>query len=188
MRLCKPANKPRPAEHNLPPNTTTAPPPRSTHRPDLTSFYASLANVEVPATASASVDPIPAHVAAAAALYGDSLRQSLAASEHVLASGGAGNAGGAGGDAGGDDAGEDDGVAGDAQMRATVDLLRNMLERVALLADDPPRRVDGVPDAFLDGLERVPRARLRASDACPICAERFLDGEFDFCSVSPVCI
>jgi hypothetical protein len=73
----------------------------------------------------------------------------------------------------GDEEGDDD---DDPQMRATVDLLRDMLSRVTHLADDPPRRVEGVPDAFLEGLERVGRGRLRDGDKCPICAERFLDG------------
>jgi hypothetical protein len=137
--------------------------------------------VQVPAGASAAVEPIPAHVAAAAALYGDALRMSLTAGERALAGGplyhhhGGDRGAAAAGEAEGEGAGElEDEDA--PQMRATVDLLRDMLARVSHLADDPPRRVEGVPDAFLDGLERVGRGRLRKADKCPICAEPFLDG------------
>jgi len=131
----------------------------------MASFHACLANVQVPDSAAAAVAPIPAHVAAAAALYGDALRVLLAGRE-------------------GEDE-EEEGVAasgdggGEApHERATVDLLRDMLARVSHLAEEPPPRVEGVSDAFLEGLERVGRGRLRGEDKCPICGERFLDGEF----------
>jgi hypothetical protein len=156
------ANDPT-AEHNLPPNTTTAPAPPSSRRPDLTSFYASLANVSVPASAPAAVAPIPAHVAAAAALYGDALRMLLAGRDH-------------------DHDDEHAHVDGEGQQEEEegedggAELLREMLARVAHLAEEPPRRIEGVSDAFLEGLERVGRGRLRAEHKCPICGERFLDG------------
>lgn len=38
--------------------------------------------------------------------------------------------------------------------------------------------VDGVPDGFLDALDRVPKSKLKAEDECPICGERFLDDQF----------
>ncbi|PWW72595.1 hypothetical protein C7212DRAFT_359916 [Tuber magnatum] len=38
--------------------------------------------------------------------------------------------------------------------------------------------VDGVPNEFLDTLDRVPKSKLKAEDECPICGERFLDDEF----------
>jgi hypothetical protein len=123
--------------------------------------------VEVPASAPAAVAPIPAHVAAAAALYGDALRVLLAGRE------------GEDGEEGGAAASEDGEGEGEApHARATVDLLRDMLARVSHLAEEPPRRVEGVSDAFLEGLERVGRGRLRGEDKCPICGERFLDGGF----------
>lgn len=43
---------------------------------------------------------------------------------------------------------------------------------------DPPTKVAGVPQTYLDSLERVPKRRLKKSDTCPICAEKFLDDEF----------
>jgi hypothetical protein len=36
----------------------------------------------------------------------------------------------------------------------------------------------GVPQSYLDELERVPKKQLRAEDSCPICAEKFLDDEY----------
>ena len=38
--------------------------------------------------------------------------------------------------------------------------------------------MDGVPDEFLDTLDRVPKSKLKAEDECPICGERFLDDQF----------
>ena len=37
----------------------------------------------------------------------------------------------------------------------------------------------GMPQTFIDDLERVDKKRLKKEEACPICTERFLDGEFD---------
>ena len=38
--------------------------------------------------------------------------------------------------------------------------------------------MDGVPDGFLDALDRVPKSKLKPEDECPICGERFLDDQF----------
>lgn len=66
----------------------------------------------------------------------------------------------------------------DAPDDANRDLLRAMAES---LEDDiarPPREVPGVSQEYLDSLERVARGRLGAEDACPICAERYLDDRY----------
>lgn len=55
-------------------------------------------------------------------------------------------------------------------------LLEQMFESLMSEAEMPPRELKGVPDSFLDELERVPKAKLQKTDACPICAEPFLDG------------
>lgn len=60
---------------------------------------------------------------------------------------------------------------------STNDLLAALVESLMRSADDPPREVQGVPDSFLDELERVPRAKLKETDNCPICGNPFLDGE-----------
>jgi hypothetical protein len=56
------------------------------------------------------------------------------------------------------------------------DLLANMIEVLRQNADDPPTELKGVPDSFLDELERVPKNALKATDTCPICVNPFLEG------------
>jgi hypothetical protein len=56
------------------------------------------------------------------------------------------------------------------------DLLANMIEVLRENADDPPTELKGVPDSFLDELERVPKKALKPSDTCPICVNPFLEG------------
>jgi hypothetical protein len=56
------------------------------------------------------------------------------------------------------------------------DLLANMIEVLRENADDPPTELKGVPDSFLDELERVPKKDLKPSDMCPICVNPFLEG------------
>lgn len=57
------------------------------------------------------------------------------------------------------------------------DLLANMIDVLRQNADDPPTELKGVPDSFLDELERVPKKALKAADTCPICVNPFLEGE-----------
>jgi hypothetical protein len=57
------------------------------------------------------------------------------------------------------------------------DLLANMIEVLRQNADDPPTELKGVPDSFLDELERVPKKSLKPADTCPICVNPFLEGE-----------
>lgn len=35
----------------------------------------------------------------------------------------------------------------------------------------------GVPQSFLDGLDRVPKKKLKQTDSCPICATNYLEDE-----------
>lgn len=56
------------------------------------------------------------------------------------------------------------------------DLLANMIEVLRANADDPPTELKGVPNSFLDELERVPKKALKPSDTCPICVNPFLEG------------
>lgn len=41
-----------------------------------------------------------------------------------------------------------------------------------------PKEVEGVSQEFLDTLDRVPKKQLKKEDACPICAEKFLDDPY----------
>ncbi|CAN8098186.1 unnamed protein product [Discula destructiva] len=79
-------------------------------------------------------------------------------------------------------------------LRGLLDLLRDQWgtlrpEIFDLDEQDPIREafeslaggidaVQGVSQEYLDMLERVPKKTLKADDACPICAENFLDDQF----------
>ncbi|KAH8730792.1 hypothetical protein GQ44DRAFT_736457 [Phaeosphaeriaceae sp. PMI808] len=58
------------------------------------------------------------------------------------------------------------------------DLLANMIDELRQNADDPPTELKGVPDSFLDELERVPKKALKPTDTCPICVNPFLEDEY----------
>jgi hypothetical protein len=62
------------------------------------------------------------------------------------------------------------------ESNADRDLLASMIEVLRENADDPPTELKGVPDSFLDELERVPKETLKPSDTCPICVNPFLEG------------
>jgi hypothetical protein len=59
------------------------------------------------------------------------------------------------------------------------DLLANMIETLRQHADDPPSELKGVPNSFLDELERVPKKSLKKTDVCPICTNPFLEGKLE---------
>lgn len=69
-------------------------------------------------------------------------------------------------------------LAQDAPDATNRDLLRTLFEALEADVLNPPREVDGVSQEFLDTLERVPKKALRPDDACPICAEKFLDDPY----------
>lgn len=64
-----------------------------------------------------------------------------------------------------------------SEQDSTNELLATLVESLLRSADDPPREVQGVPDSFLDELERVPKGELKETESCPICGNPFLDGE-----------
>jgi Ring finger domain len=61
------------------------------------------------------------------------------------------------------------------EHRAFLERLANYVQEQI---DNPPEKVAGVPQSFLDELDRVPKKALKKDDMCPICAEKFLDDEF----------
>lgn len=69
----------------------------------------------------------------------------------------------------------------DTPAAADGDLLANMIEVLRQNADDPPTELKGVPDSFLDELERVPKKALTPTDTCPICVNPFLEGRMPPC-------
>lgn len=56
--------------------------------------------------------------------------------------------------------------------------LEHLIGAAQMQIDDPPTKVEGVPQSYLDELERVPKKALKKDDICPICAEKFLDDEY----------
>ncbi|KAH8601136.1 hypothetical protein B0O99DRAFT_608082 [Bisporella sp. PMI_857] len=60
----------------------------------------------------------------------------------------------------------------------TTSLLTALLSSLDSTIDAPPTEIQGVPQSYLDSLERVPKKELKEGDSCPICAERFLDDEY----------
>lgn len=69
-------------------------------------------------------------------------------------------------------------LARDAPDDTNRDLLRTLFESLESDILNPPREVEGVSQEFLDTLERVPKKQLKEDDACPICAEKFLDDKY----------
>ncbi|KAF1911443.1 hypothetical protein BDU57DRAFT_566175 [Ampelomyces quisqualis] len=66
----------------------------------------------------------------------------------------------------------------DDGARGGSDLLAGMIEVLRQNADDPPTELKGVPDSFLDELERVPKKTLKPTDTCPICVNSFLEDQY----------
>lgn len=138
-------------EHNIPTAETKAQhPPR---RPDLSTFFSTLELVDTSNPEdhrNAHAQPQPENTAAAFRL--------LANAFEMMRGRPADEAG---------DAGEGGG-----------DLLSEMIGFLRQNADDPPSELKGVPDSFLDELERVPNKSLKPTDTCPICVNPFLEGEW----------
>lgn len=133
-------------EHNIP--TKEDKPDHPQRRPDLSTFFSTLEQVDTSNLHNAHAAPQPEQVAA--------VHRVLANAFEIMR----GRAP--------DD--QDDGHSGgDEALAYMIDFLRQN-------ADDPPTEVNGVPDTFLDELERVPKKSIKKTDVCPICHNRFLDG------------
>jgi len=52
------------------------------------------------------------------------------------------------------------------------------LQQILLGEASAGEKVDGVPDGFLDTLERVPKTKLKVGDLCAICNSPFLDDPY----------
>jgi hypothetical protein len=63
-----------------------------------------------------------------------------------------------------------------SQDGSANELLESMIQQLVQNADYPPEKVEGVPDGFLDDLDRVNKDKLEEKD-CPICNNPFLDGK-----------
>jgi hypothetical protein len=58
------------------------------------------------------------------------------------------------------------------------DFLRQLFESLEDDISNPPDRIQGVSQQYLDGLDRVPRKQIKKDEACPICAEKYLDDQY----------
>ncbi|KAK8210633.1 hypothetical protein IWZ01DRAFT_503706 [Phyllosticta capitalensis] len=65
-----------------------------------------------------------------------------------------------------------------ALMQGSGDTHIEMIDQLRNLANNPPREVHGVPDSFLDALDRVPKKALKKDDQCNICGLPFLDDPY----------
>ncbi|XMA17195.1 hypothetical protein WAI453_009986 [Rhynchosporium graminicola] len=66
----------------------------------------------------------------------------------------------------------------DSEDARNTALLESLITDLETLIDQPPTEVNGVPQSYLDELERVPKKILKKNDTCPICNEAFLDDEY----------
>jgi hypothetical protein len=61
------------------------------------------------------------------------------------------------------------------------EFLDNLIESIGDGVDKPT----GVPQTYLDELERVPKKQLKEGETCPICNEKFLDDQYPLVVVLP---
>lgn len=131
------------------------------HLPDLDSFFARLDQVDTSgdrAPLNAHSVPTPGDVSSTFRLLADAYTVLL----------------------------RDEGATPVTATGGNESLLEQLVEQLRDSADHPPRELRGVPDSFLDELERVDKKKLKTGDSCPICGERFLDGEFSFSFLLPL--
>ncbi|KAI5923537.1 hypothetical protein F4810DRAFT_210322 [Camillea tinctor] len=69
-------------------------------------------------------------------------------------------------------------LALDAPTGENRTLLQGLMTEIQADIAAPPDHVPGVSQEYLDGLDRVARKALKDDEACPICAERYLDDEY----------
>ncbi|KAF2468535.1 uncharacterized protein BDR25DRAFT_304953 [Lindgomyces ingoldianus] len=137
-------------EHNISAKEKSEHPPR---RPDLSTFFSTLELVDTSdpqAHHNVHAVPQPENMAAAFRLLANAFEMMRGQPA--------------------DEAGYRHGGEGD--------LLASMIEVLRQNADDPPSELKGVPDSFLDELERVPNKSLKKTDTCPICVNPFLEDEY----------
>lgn len=58
------------------------------------------------------------------------------------------------------------------------EFLNHLIEELQQAIDSPPEKVAGVPQSYLDSLDRVPKKALKKTDTCPICGDSFLDDPY----------
>ncbi|KAF2116155.1 hypothetical protein BDV96DRAFT_612132 [Lophiotrema nucula] len=138
-------------EHNI--SAKEDKPEHSPRRPDLSTFFSTLELVDTSdpqAHHNAHATPQPENMAAAFRLLANAFEMMRGR------------------------AAEDS----DHEQNGGNDLVANMIEVLRENADDPPAELKGVPNSFLDELERVPKKLLKTTDVCPICVNPFLEDPY----------
>ncbi|KAL1649487.1 hypothetical protein SLS58_001543 [Diplodia intermedia] len=132
-------------EHNISPEEAKAGDEQQRRRPDLSTFYSALEQLDTSDEAHARHNPhalpTPTDVIALFSMFRDALV--VMAADH-------------------------DGDQSDNPM----------FEQLQALIDNPPKEINGVPDSFLDELDRVPKKSLKKDDECAICRLPFLDDPY----------
>ncbi|KAH8816138.1 hypothetical protein F5884DRAFT_632365, partial [Xylogone sp. PMI_703] len=155
---------PTQVEHNIKPPASTTRPSR---RPDMTSFVSALSEITTTSTPSHPHNnphavPTPADMSTLAHLLQDQFTVLLQNSSTSQSS-------------------QDPSQS----PPPNAALLETLITAIQSTIDSPPDELKGVPQSFLDSLDRVPKKDLKKEDTCPICAERFLDDEFPLVVVLP---
>ena len=65
-----------------------------------------------------------------------------------------------------------------APTTGNADFLDGLRQQIESVIQDPPKQVEGVPQSYVDALDRVAKRDLKKTDTCPICAENFLDDPY----------
>jgi len=149
------------SDHNLPAHALTSPKDgHKSKRPDMSSFYTALAHVESPSSTQ-DIGAVPADVDAVRSVLLDGLRSMR-------------------GDFTSQDAQnplEDEPIhGGTSALDFMIHALMNELQSSE--QGQASRKLEGVSDAFLDGLERVPKTKLKKGMDCPVCGNDFLEDEY----------
>ncbi|KAI1867306.1 uncharacterized protein JN550_007037 [Neoarthrinium moseri] len=69
-------------------------------------------------------------------------------------------------------------LATSAPSEENRDFLSGLIEMLNSDVDNPPERIKGVTQDYLDSLDRVPKKKIKKDDSCPICAEPYLDDQY----------
>ncbi|PVH84115.1 hypothetical protein DL98DRAFT_512528 [Cadophora sp. DSE1049] len=135
-------------EHNI---KTSAPKIR-TRRPSMSSFFNQLSQIETSTLPTPHNNthsvPTPVDVAATERLLQEQFRALLNTSSDS------------------------------SNSSSNEDFLTGLITYLEEQIESPPEKVEGVPQSYLDALERVDKRTLKRSDVCPICNEVFLDDEY----------
>ncbi|KAK3064346.1 hypothetical protein LTS18_008034 [Coniosporium uncinatum] len=148
-------------EHGIKPEQTQA---SQTRRPDMSTFFSTLELVDTSNDRQTHFNqhalPLPENVAA--------VYRNLANAFEMMR----------------DPSGRSGAPAQSAQDGHN-ELLAQLVQQLMSYADDPPSEVKGVPDTFIEDLDRIPKSKLKKGEDCPICGNAFLDDPYPLVVVLP---